>query len=189
MWNAFLPSYLRAQRLGLTGAANRNGGLAARQVPSSHSIRSIIRLIAGSSAAESIGTTCQKHSSRPVAGTRRQPQTRTGRGDNCAAPTRRRTGRLSLQGEALAADGTAGRRRKPWNCASFSEHRSPPFAPSRRSVSVRVNDRLDVIAYPNAATVAAIDLDVLQCHQPGPIHRAGATEGGSAHLLIVRVKI
>src|SRR5579863_562898 len=40
----------------------------------------------------------------------------------------------------------------------FCEHRSPPVARSRRPVSVRVSDRLDAIAYPHAADIAAIDL-------------------------------
>ena len=142
-----------------------------------------------SAAAASAGTTCQKHSSRPVAGTSRQPQMRTRRGASCEAVTERQTGRLSLQGAALAADGTACWRPKPWNRASFANIAHLRFRASRRSVSVRVSDPLGAIAYPNAATVAAIDLDVLRCRQPGPIHLVGATEGGTAHLLVLRVKI
>jgi len=60
-------------------AAKRNGDLPARQVPGRRRVRPIIRLIPGSSAAASTGTACQKHSSRPLAGTRRQPQTSGGR--------------------------------------------------------------------------------------------------------------
>ena len=53
---------------------------------------------------------------------------------------------------------------------------------------MRVSDPLGAIAYPNAATLAAIDLDVLRCRQPGPIHLVGVTEGGTAHLLSVQLK-
>jgi hypothetical protein len=52
-------------------------------------------------------------------------------------------------------------------------------------VSVKVNDPLGAIAYPNAAAGAAINLDVLQRHQAGLRIPVGfAIKMGTAHLLV-----
>jgi len=97
-----------------------------------------------------------------------------------------RDGGQMMDGVVVAAICGFQRRRVPMAHAmescEFCEHRSPPLPPSRRSVSVRASD-LDAIAYPNAAGVAAIDLAVLRCRQPGPIRSAGVTKGRTAHLL------
>lgn len=62
-------------------AASRNDGVLAKQALRDHSILPIIQLIPGpSTTAASTSTACQKHSSRPVTGARRQPQTRARRG-------------------------------------------------------------------------------------------------------------
>jgi len=44
--------------------------------------------------------------------------------------------------------------------------------------------RLEAIAYPDAAVVAAIGLDVLRCHRPAGC-RSEVTKGRTAHLLSV----
>jgi hypothetical protein len=91
-----------------------------------------------------------------------------------------------LQCAAISADAAGRRRPKPRDCASFAKIAHLRFRVSRRSVSVRVSDQLDGIAYPNAAAVvAANDLDVLRCHAPAR-GRIGATKGGTAHLLSVQ---
>jgi DNA-binding FrmR family transcriptional regulator len=77
-------------------------------------------------------------------------------------------------------------RPKPANRASFANIAHLHFRASRQSVSVEVSDPLDGIAYPNAAAVTAIVLDVLRRHQPGPFHPAGITKGATAHLLSVQ---
>ena len=89
-----------------------------------------------------------------------------------------------MQGVAL--DGVECRRPKLWNRASFANIAHLHFRASRQSVGVEVSDPLDGIAYPNAAAVTAIVLDVLRRHQPGPFHLAGITKGGTAHLLSVQ---
>jgi hypothetical protein len=63
--------------------------------------------------------------------------------------------------ECVVLDGVECRRPKLWNRASFANIAHLHFRASRQSVSVGVSDPLDGIAYPNAAGVAAIDLDVL----------------------------
>jgi hypothetical protein len=147
--------------------------------PTSASVQSSNSFPGASARAESsAATTCQKHSSRPVAAACRQPQTRTRRGVSCEAVTKRQTGRLSLQRAAFAADGTACRRPKPWNRASFANIAHLRFRTSRRSASVRVSDRLGAIAYPNAATTAAIRSRCLAVspawpNTPGRCHRRG----------------
>jgi hypothetical protein len=60
-------------------AASRNEP--AKRASRDDSIRPTIRLVPGlSTTAASTGTACQKHSSRPVTGACRQPQTRACRG-------------------------------------------------------------------------------------------------------------
>jgi len=88
--------------------------------------------------------------------------------------------------QCVALDGVECRRPKLWNRASFANIAHLHFRASRQSVSVEVSDPLDGIAYPNAAAVTAIVLDVLRRHQPGPFHLAGITKGGTAHLLSVQ---
>jgi FrmR/RcnR family transcriptional regulator, repressor of rcnA expression len=69
------------------------------------------------------------------------------------------------------------------NRARFANIAHLRFRFSRRSVSVRVSDPLDAIAYRNAATFAAIVIDVLRRHQPN----TGVTKGGTTHLLSVQM--
>jgi len=88
--------------------------------------------------------------------------------------------------QCVALDGVECRRPKLWNRASFANIAHLHFRASRQSVGVEVSDPLDGIAYPNAAAVTAIVLDVLRRHQPGPFHLAGITKGGTAHLLSVQ---
>jgi hypothetical protein len=90
---------------------------------------------------------------------------------------------LSLQCEG-AASGTTCRRRAP-SSARFLNIAHLRFCASRRSVSVKVNDPLGAIAYPNAAACVAIGLDDLRRHHPGQTEPVGvAIELGTARLLV-----
>ena len=50
-------------------------------------------------------------------------------------------------------------------------------------MSAKESDRLFAVAYPNAAVIAAIGIDVLRCRRFG--HPARVTKGGTTHSLVV----
>jgi hypothetical protein len=165
-----------------------NGGLSARHAPSSHCIRSsnLSRALRLTSRPVRPAKSIRAGQSPVLAASRRRGLAATPAAKRCASGRRDdcHCNVPSLPLTARRADGPSLgiARVLRTSLTSASAHR-------RGRVSVRVSDRLDAIAYPNAATVAAIDLDVLRYRRPGPIHLVGATEGGTAHLLVARVKI
>src|SRR5207248_7462424 len=70
-------------------------------------------------------------------------------------------------------------------CCEFCEHRSPRFHCAAEPVSAKESDRLVAVAYPNAAVIAAIGIDVLRCRRSARSHTARVTKGSTTHSLVV----